>query len=74
MKFLSNIGAKLGTDDGFVGGDGKPGFGGVMTKDQAVARKAELNADKTWIGKFAAGDAQARREMERLNQIIAGSA
>ena len=70
MEMFRNIGSKIG-EDKFISnekqGNGAPG---VMSRDQAVARKSELKADKAWVGKFLAGDTEAKREMAALDMLI----
>lgn len=67
MKFLHNIGSKLGEAD-FVSGDGKQGFGGAMAPDQAKARIAELRKDVAWTGRFTSGDTAAKKEWTDLHK------
>jgi hypothetical protein len=69
MKMMHNIGSKLGTDDKFVAGDGKGGFAGGETAQQAVSKIAQLRGDKGFVDRFIKGDTEARREMTRLHQI-----
>lgn len=52
---------------------GLPGSNGVMTREGASARKAELMTDKAWTTRFLAGDKTAVSEMTSLNTLIAGS-
>ena len=70
MKFLLEIGSRLGVEDRFVEGEGA-GFdvsvGG--SPEQAKARIDELRKDTEFIKKYASGDIQSRREMERLHRI-----
>lgn len=70
MEMFRNIGSKIG-EDKFITGD-RGGSPGVMTREQAVARRAELVADKAWGLRYTAGGATERREMEALNHLIAG--
>lgn len=68
-EMMRVIGAGLGEDKFVSGGaSGRP----AMTRDMAIARKAELMADNAWAERYIAGDAAARREMAAVNQIIAG--
>lgn len=71
MEMFRNIGTKIG-EDKFVSGGGAGG-NGVMTKDQAVARKAELMADKEWTKSYLNRDAAKMREMTALNTMIVGT-
>lgn len=52
---------------------GRQGAGAGMSRDAAAARKAELRADRAWMTRWANGDADARKEMVKLDQIIAGA-
>lgn len=69
MKMFQKIGAAIG-EDKFVanGGDGK----GILTKEQATSRKAELMADQAWVKSYFEGDAAKAREMTSLNVVITG--
>lgn len=69
-QILLTIGQKMG-EDKFVGGRG-PNNDGVMTVEQAVARKAELMKDVAWRDSYLKGDAAKQREMLTLNRIITG--
>lgn len=44
--------------------------GNVMTREGAIARKAELMKDTEWTTKYLNGDANKVREMTDLNRII----
>jgi hypothetical protein len=68
MKFMHNLGSRLGVDDKIVmGADGKPGFH-QATPAGAKARIAELRADAGFAKKIAAGDAEALTEWRTLHQ------
>lgn len=69
MKFLHNIGSKLATEDSFIGADGKPSTTGGLTPAQAITKIGELRKDGEFVKRYAAGDAEAKREMARLHQI-----
>jgi hypothetical protein len=69
MEMFHKIGRSIG-EDKYVNGE-QPNSG-IMSRDQAVARKAELMADKAWVARKVAGDAAANREMRALNIIITG--
>lgn len=69
-QVLLSIGQKIG-EDKFIGGRG-PSGDGVMTREQAVARKADLMKDKVWTDAYLAGDAAKQREMMTLNRLITG--
>ena len=72
MEAMRRVGQSLG-EDKYVAGSGSSS-GGVMTRDQAVARKAELMADRAWGKSYLEGDVAKAREMTALNVIIAGNA
>lgn len=72
MEMFRAIGARIG-EDKFVTNTGAQS-GGVMTRDQAVARKAELMADKAWVKSYLEKDAAKLREMTALNTIIVAQA
>lgn len=71
MEAMRKIG--MGTrEDTFVerppgGQNGEP-----TTMEGAVARKAELMADKAWADRYMKGGVTEKREMDRLNQMITG--
>lgn len=67
MDMFRQIGSKIG-EDKFVRPDNNPS--GVMTMEQAVARKAELMKDAGWTAKYMNGDTAANREMTALLKII----
>lgn len=70
MEMFRNIGQKTG-EASFVG-NGQEFNKGVMTKEQAVARKAELMNDSAWTSRYQSGDAQANRELQALLVIMHG--
>jgi hypothetical protein len=66
MKFMHNLGSRLGTDDQFVtGNDGRLGFN-QSSPAGARARIDELGADKAFMAKVQAGDAASVAEWNRL--------
>ena len=69
MEMFHKIGRSLG-EDKYVNGE-QPGSG-IMSRDQAIARKNELMADKAWTARKLAGGAAENREMRALNIIITG--
>jgi len=71
MEMFHKIGTAIG-EGKFVASEGNGT--GIMSRDQAVARKAELMADRTWVDRHIKGGAAERREMSALNVIIAGQA
>lgn len=74
MEMFRNIGARIGEDRYISNDQGGTNRGGVMTADQAVARKAELKNDPVWVKKFLDNNTEARREMEALDRMILGDA
>lgn len=70
MEMFRVLGVQMG-EARFVG-NGAPGApnGSVMSKDQAVARVAELKKDAAWTARYLNGDAEAGREMMALSTII----
>lgn len=69
MKFLHNIGAKMGTSDSFVRSDASnPSFYGGMSPDQAKQEIATLKADKGFMQKYTHGDADAKKRFTELHQ------
>lgn len=67
MKFLHNIGSKLGTEDNLPGNENKPGF--AMTPQAALAKLEALKADPEWTKKFLAGGVAEQAESERLHKF-----
>lgn len=54
----------------YVGPGPGNGNGGLMTREQAAARKATLTQDTAWVTKYNNGDAAALAEMTALNTIL----
>lgn len=71
MEMFRVIGSKIG-EDRFVQSSGSGGNGGPMTKDQAVAEKADLKRDDAWVKRFLNGGVEEKRKMEALDRIISG--
>lgn len=71
MEMFRKVGSGT-AEDTFAGGDTGGVGGKVLSKDAAVARKAELMRDKAWSDSYLNGDAEKNREMQRLIAIIAG--
>lgn len=67
MKFLHNIAAKMGVDDTITTGGGKPAGFGRLSPEQAQAEIRMKQNDPAFGKRFAAGDADARREMNELH-------
>lgn len=70
MKMFQKIGSAIG-EDKFISQDGSNNKG-ILTREQAVARKAELQNDTDWAKRYLNGDTAAAREMTALNVIITG--
>lgn len=70
MKFMSNIGSKIGEAD-FVSGN-STSFGRALTPEAAIARMADLKRDKDFVNKYLNGDHAAKAEMERLQRFASG--
>lgn len=71
MEMFRNIGSKIG-EAKFIGGDqDKPG---IMSREQAIAKKGELMADTEWVKRYTAGGMKSAefRELEALLTIIGG--
>lgn len=69
MEMFRRIGVSTGEARFLDSGGSKPG---VMTREEAVSRKAELRNDKAWVTKYLAGDTVAKREMLALEVLITG--
>jgi hypothetical protein len=69
MEMFRSIGTRIG-EDKFISGGNQPN--GVMSRDQAAARRAELKADAGFVTRYLAGDQAARREMAAIDTIMAG--
>lgn len=72
MEMFRQIGEKIG-EDKFIQ-SGAPGAKGPMTREQAVARRADLMSDPVWKDAYLKGDQARLREMMALNTIISGMA
>ncbi len=72
MEMFRTIGTKIG-EDKFVTAPGG-GSPGVMTRDGAVAKKAELMRDTAWTKRYLDGGREEVREMTALNTIISQAA
>lgn len=70
MEALRKIG-DMRNSDVFVSGE-PVSSGSVSTREGAISRKAELLADKAWATRLMSGDAIAKDEWKRLNQMIEG--
>ena len=70
MEMFRTIGTKIG-EDKYVNSNGGGG-GNVMTKDQAVAEKKALMADKAWVDRYLNGGVEEKKKMTALESIIVG--
>lgn len=70
MEMFRSIGERMG--EGKFVANGAPGGTGVMTREQAVARRTELMRDSTWSKKYLDGDVAANRELQGLLTLIHG--
>ncbi len=68
MEMFRVVGTKI-VEAKFVTHQNRPG-GGVMTREEAVARKAELMADDAWTKRYMAGGAVENRELQAVIAII----
>jgi hypothetical protein len=73
MEMFRTIGTKIG-EDKFVQSTNKAMGNAPMTRDEAVARKADLMSDQVWVKAFLAGDKAKAREIQALDIIITGIA
>lgn len=71
MEAMRKIGTAT-SEDTFVE-RGATGGGTPHTRDGAVARKAELMADRDWSGRYLKGGVAEAREMTALNTMIDGA-
>ncbi len=72
MEAMRKIGSAT-SEDTFIE-RGATGGGTPTTKEGAVARKAELMADKAWQARYLGGGAAEKMEMTGLNIMISGDA
>ena len=69
MEMFRSVGTKIGEDKFVV----NPGTNtGVMTRDQAVAKKNDLMNDQGWRDRYLKGGVPENRELQALVAIIAG--
>lgn len=69
MQAMLKVGRSIGEDRFVTGG---VNAGGIVSREQAVAQKAELMQDGAWAKRYLDGDAAAVRQMTALNTIIVG--
>lgn len=67
MNLLYQIGSKVGEADFVAGVGGPEKFGTAMTPAAAMARIAELKADKNFVARYVSKDVDAVSEMKRLH-------
>lgn len=70
MEALRKVG-EISGEAKFIGGSGQT-QDGIMTREQATARKAELMADQAWVKRYMDGGAPEGREMTALLTLIVG--
>ncbi len=69
MKMFHKIGVMNG-EAKYVQGSNPAGTGGLMSREQAIARKAELLADKDWKARYMGGGKKELNEMVALSTIL----
>jgi hypothetical protein len=70
MDALRRVGV-MNKEDRYIAGS-VPANGGVMTREQASSRMAQLKADPSWTRKLMTGDNEAGREFSNLSLLISG--
>lgn len=70
LKIFHFFATKMG-EDNFVGAPGA-GEKGAVTREQAMAQKAELMRDDAWVKSYMAGDVAKNKQMLALNALITG--
>lgn len=68
-KFLHAAGIAFG-EHKYVA-NGTQGNQGIMSREQASARMAELKNDASWVKAFSSGDVKSRSEFDALTAMIA---
>jgi len=71
MEMFRTIGEKIG-EGRFITNDNGGVNNGIMTREQAVAKKAELTSDKDWNARYLNGGQKENRELQALLAIIVG--
>lgn len=66
MKLLAKLGSATG-EAGFVRGDAAGS--GLLSTDQAKSRIKELMQDSSFTRRYASGDVEARKQMDRLHEM-----
>lgn len=70
MDMFLKIGQSIG-EDKFITNSGSA-TSGVMSREQAMAKLADLKADNAWTKRYLDGGAAEKREMAALHAIIVG--
>lgn len=70
MELFRTIGTKIGEDRFVV--NPNPAIPGVMSREQAVSKKAQLMGDQAWVSRYMAGGAAEANEMKALSIMIVG--
>lgn len=74
-KKAADLFLKIGNSVGeaaFIGG--QPPSDGNLAPQQADSKLKELQSDQGWVKRYLAGDVQAKKDMERLQQMKTGGA
>jgi hypothetical protein len=71
MKFLNQVGAKLGESEYVSGGNSSKDFG-VMTPEAAKNRIQTLRGDKDFVTRYVNNEFKAKEEMARLHKMAYG--
>lgn len=69
FEMLLSLGVAMG-EARYISGSNPQGAGGVMSAEQAVARKAELARDTSFLDRYSKGETAAIDEMNNLDYII----
>lgn len=69
LRFVLNIGSKMGVDDQFVSSNGvSRQFSAGGSPEAALGKIQELMRDKSFAARYNQGDASAREQMTRLHR------
>ena len=69
LRFVLNIGSKMGVDDQFVSSNGvSRQFSAGGSPEAALGKIHELMRDKSFAARYNQGDASAREQMTRLHR------
>ena len=69
MEFFRNVGTRIG-EDKYVQNPQGGASKGIMTREGAMAKVAELKSDKEWVARYLRGDKREYDEMYALNVLI----